>query len=307
MHWIRWSLICKLLTMKTINNNRIEPDNAEYFRSNEPVICYNPSNLQNFDFSIYEDARKNMKKTNSIMVEPRSANCIDIEAGHFFRIKCIDGAQVGDLNLWNKNDLNEKFYSGKTRALYGTHLSTRDRLWSTFPAMRPMATITEDTLDWYGFDGFGGSVHDVIGTRCDPYTHNLVSEGGIYHYCCHSNLTRALAEHRNIDLVEAEQYVHDVLNVFMCTGFTRDTGQYFMKESPVRPGDHLEFFAEIDLIVGLSACPGGNCALEHSSDQAKCYPLEIEIFSPDPQSLNNWQRPQKNKYDNSHGIVHQQG
>ena len=27
-----------------------------------------------------------------------------------------------------------------------------------------MATITHDTLDWYGFDDDGGSVHDVIGT-----------------------------------------------------------------------------------------------------------------------------------------------
>ena len=38
----------------------------------------------------------------------------------------------------------------------------------------------------------------------------------------------------------SEHLVHDVLNVFMCTGFTRDTGQYFMKASPVRPGDHID-------------------------------------------------------------------
>ncbi len=52
----------------------------------------------------------------------------------------------------------------------------------------------------------------------------------------------------------------------MCTGFTRDTGQYFMKASPVRPGDYLEFFAEIDLLGCMSACPGGDCSAEHSSD-----------------------------------------
>jgi len=62
------------------------------------------------------------------------------------------------------------FYSGKTRALHGTHLSTGDRMWSSFPHLRPMATITYDTLDWYGFDADGAGVHDVIGTRCDPYT-----------------------------------------------------------------------------------------------------------------------------------------
>ena len=50
----------------------------------------------------------------------------------------------------------------------------------------------------------------------------------------------------------------------MCTGFTRDTHQYFMKASPVRPGDFIEFFAEIDLLGALSACPGGDCGATHS-------------------------------------------
>ena len=35
-------------------------------------------------------------------------------------------------------------------------------------------------------------MHDVIGTRCDPYTNHLLT-GEDYHYCCHSNLARALA------------------------------------------------------------------------------------------------------------------
>ena len=71
-------------------------------------------------------------------------------AGHFFRIVSVEGPQVGDLNLWNAHDLTERFYSGKTRALHATHLSTGDRLWSTFPTLRPMATITHDTLDCMG-------------------------------------------------------------------------------------------------------------------------------------------------------------
>ena len=42
---------------------------------------------------------------------------------------------------------------------------------------------------------------------------------------CHSNLTRALAAERDLPLEEAEVHVHDVMNVFMCTGYTRDTHQ----------------------------------------------------------------------------------
>ena len=165
----------------------------------------------------------------------RDARTFRVPAGHFFRIVSVDGPQVGDLNIWNANKLEERFYTGKTRALHGTHLSTGDRMWSSFPYLRPLATITDDTLDWYGFDEFGGSVHDVIGTRCDPYTNKLLS-GDDYHYCCHSNLSRALSDHMGRAIAEIEHLVHDVLNVFMCTGFDRVTGQYFMKHTPVRPG-----------------------------------------------------------------------
>ena len=196
--------------------------------------------------------------------------------------------------------LPERFYSGKTRALHGTHITTGQRMWSSFPTLRPMATLTHDTLDWYGMDAFGGSVHDVIGTRCDPYTNQLLS-GGQYHHCCHSNLIRALADHQGMSYAEAEPFVHDVLNVFMCTGFTRDTGQYFMKASPVRPGDYLEFFAEIDLLGALSACPGGDCSAKHSSDVAACYPLLVEVFAPAKGALDGWQSPSPNGYDRSHG------
>ncbi|MDX5401481.1 MAG: DUF1989 domain-containing protein, partial [Rhodobacterales bacterium] len=130
--------------------------------------------------------------------------------------------------------------------------------------------------------------------------HNLLS-GGQYHHCCHSNLTRALADATGLSLSEAEGHVHDVLNVFMCTGFTRDTGQYFMKASPVRPGDYLEFFAEIPLLGALSACPGGDCSSEHSSDQAACHPLLIEMFETPAARLGDWASPPPNAYDRSHG------
>jgi len=75
-----------------------------------------------------------------------------------------------------------------------------------------------------------------------------------------------------------------------------------MKASPVRPGDYLEFFAEIDLIVGLSACPGGNCASAHSSDDAACYPLLIEVFDPGVDAREAHVEPVSSAYDRTHGI-----
>lgn len=275
------------------------PDDADARRAVPPVICYPVETLPAPDMSVLTAARETLTKTGEVLVPPRDARTFSVPAGHFFRISSVEGSQVGDLNLWNAHDLSERFYSGKTRALHGTHITTGQQMWSSFPHLRPMATLTHDSLGWYGMDAFGGSVHDVIGTRCDPYTHNLLA-GGQYHHCCHSNLTRALAAHLDIPLAEAEPHVHDVLNVFMCTGFTRDTGQYFMKASPVRPGDCLEFFAEIDLLGALSACPGGDCGSEHSSDVTTCYPLLIETFIPASGALAGWSSPPPNGYSRAH-------
>jgi hypothetical protein len=281
-------------------NPENEPQDSRERRAAKPVVCYPTEHLVPAEMDRLLSARQDMEKVGAVTVPPRDARCFEVPAGHFFRIVSRDGAQVGDLNLWSLDNLNEKFYSGKTRALHGTHLSTGDRMWSSFPYLRPLATITHDTLDWYGWDEFGGSVHDVIGTRCDPYTARLLSNID-YHYCCHSNLIRALADHKNMTRDDAEHYVHDVLNVFMCTGFTLDTHQYFMKASPVRPGDYLEFFAETDLLGGLSACPGGDCSAAHSSDEAACFPLEVEIFKSNSPEISGWIPPAPSSYIRTHG------
>ena len=267
----------------------------------KPIVCYPNNNLEDQNLILLHEARKHIVKNNDTIVSPRDAKTFEVKAGNFFRIESIDGPQVGDLNIFQLNNLDEKFYSGKTRALYGTHLSVGDKLYSSFPYLRSLATITWDTLDWYDYDEDGGSVHDVIGTRCDPYTSKLLS-GNDYHYCCHSNLTRALVKERNLDIKEAEKIVHDVLNVFMCTGFTNNTKQYFMKASPVRPGDYLEFYAETDLLGVLSACPGGDCGSEHSSDSAKCYPLKVSTWTVENKFLKDVKPSIISTYNKNHGL-----
>ena len=267
----------------------------------KPIVCYPIDNLKETNLPILHGARNSLKNIGEIIIPPRDAKTFEVKKGQFFRIESIEGPQVGDLNIFQADNLEEKFYSGKTRALYGTHLSTGDRMLSGFPYLRSLATITWDTLDWYGYDKDGGSVHDVIGTRCDPYTSKLLSDEN-YHYCCHSNLTRALVNEKGIRLGEAEKLVHDVLNVFMCTGFTNDTKQYFMKSSPVRPGDYLEFFAETDLLGVLSTCPGGDCGSEHSSDNAKCYPLKVSIWSVEKALLKGLINSKTSDYNRNHGL-----
>ena len=75
-----------------------------------------------------------------------------------------------------------------------------------------------------------------------------------------------------------------------------------MLDSPVRPGDYLEFFAETDLLGALSACPGGDCGSEHSSDVAKCYPLKVSMWQVEEKYLKDLDSSEVSIYDRSHGI-----
>src|SRR5699024_5186036 len=124
----------------------------------------------------------------------RSARAWRVPAGHVFRIVTVEGPEVGDLNLWHMHDPREHMWAARTRQLQSAHVSTFDRLWSTLPFLRPMATITRDSLADYGLDEDGGRVHDLLGSRCDPYVNKMLT-GEDFHFHCHSNLTRAILPH----------------------------------------------------------------------------------------------------------------
>jgi len=52
----------------------------------------------------------------------------------------------------------------------------------------------------------------------------------------------------------------------------------------------------------LSACPGGDCSNEHSSDEAACYPLLVEIYRPKEIMLKRRPTSKKNQYNQKHGV-----
>lgn len=234
------------------------------------------------------------------VVPIRSGRAWTVPAGHVFRIVTIEGPQVGDLNLWNMNNPRERMWAARTRQLQRAHVSIFDRLWSTLPYLRPMTTITNDSLADYGVDDDGGRVHDLLGSRCDPYVNKLLT-GEDFDLHCHSNLVRAVLPY---GLTEFD--VHDVLNVFQCTGLT-GSDQYFMKASPAQQGDFIEFFAEIDLLCALSACPGGDLSVPLWGPDARdpidvCRPLGVEVYKLDAGLIAEWTPPATADYKGAHGL-----
>jgi uncharacterized protein len=272
-----------------------------------PEPCYLPSRGGPLDVDrpFYDRlAREAASRTpvDAFVVPIRSGRAWPVRAGQVCRITCVEGAQVADLNAWSLHNPRERFWAARTRQLQRAHVSTYDRLWSTLPYLRPMLTIIRDTLDWYGVDENGGRCHGLLGSRCDPYVSKLLS-GASFDFHCHSNLTRAVLPWR---LTELD--VHDVLNVFQVEGLTRDGDQYFITASPAKRGDYLELFAEIDLLVAISTCPGGDLSVPlwgpNAGDPLSvCRPLGVEVWQPAAGLLDGWRPPAAADYAGNHGMA----
>ncbi|KAL9115157.1 MAG: hypothetical protein Q9227_000951 [Pyrenula ochraceoflavens] len=242
-------------------------------------------------------------------IPARSGHAFKLPATCILRISTPSGPQVADLNLWSLSNPLEHFWASRTRQLHASHVTVGDRLWSCLPYLRPMVTIIADSLQDIKADEHGARVHDLLGTRCDPYVALMLSggddqEGASFDYHCHSNLTRAV-----LPFGLTERDVHDVLNLFQVTGLD-DGGRYFMKKSPAKAGDYIEFFAEIDCLVALSACPGGDLSQwgfgKGKEMESVCRELKVDVFkieeSEKEQVLEGWKAPEAPRYLGMHEL-----
>jgi uncharacterized protein YcgI (DUF1989 family) len=90
-----------------------------------------------------------------------------------------------------------------------------------------------------------------------------------------------------------------------------DDKRYFMKSCPARPGDRVELLAEIDLLVAISLCPGGDLSVplwgEGSDAEPNCNPIRVQLFRPDATLLQGWQPAERARYRGASGIRHGYG
>jgi uncharacterized protein YcgI (DUF1989 family) len=240
------------------------------------------------------------KIVDSFIVPIRSGKAWPVLAGQVCRIVAVEGPQVVDFNAWNLHNQRERFWAARTKQMHSAHMRVFDRFWSCLPYLRPMATVTGDSVG-YGIDEDGAGCHDLLGTRCDPYVHKLLT-GEELDVCCHSNLLRAVTRYR---LCESD--VHDVLNIFQVTGLTEDGHQYFVKPCPAKKGDYFEFFAEIDLLCAISTCPHGDMTIPTWGPNAAdpitiCRPIGVEVYSVDQELLAGWKPPSVSDYGGMHGM-----
>ena len=134
--------------------------------------------------------------------------------------------------------------------------------------------------------------------RCDPYTHRLLT-GGTYHHCCPPDLARALAAETGLPLPGGRAHVHDVLNVFMCTGFWPTPAEYFMKASPCRRLSRVR--CRDRPLGGSRLAPRATARPSIRRTPPSVTHCTSRVLRPEPEALASWNSPAVSTADRSHG------
>ena len=170
-------------------------------------------------------------------IEKQSGAAFLLKKGQ--RLKVIDpqGEQVSDMVLFNSEDIREKISSGKTLDFEETILITKGNyLWSN--RSRKMMEILEDT----------NGRNDFLLAPCSPETFEIMYDHSGYHPSCFENLSVNLEK-----FGISPDDVPTAFNIFMNVQFQQD-GKLSVDPPLSRAGDHILFEAQMDLIVGLTAC-----------------------------------------------------
>jgi uncharacterized protein YcgI (DUF1989 family) len=187
-------------------------------------------------------------------IDPQSGTGFTLDAGRTLRVVDPLGEQVCDLVAFSATDAGEWLSSGRTLDYNNTiYLTAGHVLYSN--RSTPMLTIVEDSV----------GRHDFLYTPCSLETFSIIYKTSGHHPSCLENLVRALRPFG----IDADR-IPTTFNIFMNVIVAPD-GTLTIDPPRSAPGDSITFRAEIDLIVGLTACSA------EMSNNYRFKPIDFEI------------------------------
>ena len=187
-------------------------------------------------------------------IEPQRGTAFALGRGQTLRVIDPCGEQVADLIAFARDDPREWLSSGRTIDYNDTlRFTAGHALYSN--RSRVMLTIVRDTV----------GRHDFLYTPCSHETFALIYKHDGPHPSCFDNLSQALAPFG----IEPDR-IPTTFNVFMNVEIDPD-GRVAVRPTRSTAGDLLELRAEMDLIVGLTACSA------ELSNNYRFKPIDYEI------------------------------
>lgn len=198
-----------------------------------------------------------MKLASRVHLEPQTGTGFEIRRGQLLKIIDPAGEQVSDLISFASADRAEWLSSGRTIDYANTiYLTTGHVLYSN--RSRPMWNIVADTV----------GRHDFLLTPCSPETFQIIYKTKGHHASCFGNLARALSPYGI-----PPDSIATTFNVFMNVEVS-PSGELKILAPRSRAGDHVLLEAQMDLIVGVTACSA------ELSNNGRFKPIDIELYDP---------------------------
>jgi hypothetical protein len=186
-------------------------------------------------------------------IPANSGAAFEVARGQHLR---LTGITIADLVAFNRHNLRERFDQARTK-VYNSKIwiSTGDTLMTK--SNNPLLTIVADTFA-------GQGTHDLQKGMCSANRFRLAArEGRLAEYYnrpirpedlpdhgCWENLSTALAPWG-----VAPEDIPSPFNVFEHLHIDPATGHLSNTSIRPRPGTYVEFRAEMDALVAISACP----------------------------------------------------
>ena len=170
-------------------------------------------------------------------INKQSGAAFELKKGQKLKVIDPEGEQVSDMVLFNALDKREKLSSGKTLDFEESILISKGNfLWSN--RSQKMMKILEDT----------NGRNDFLLAPCSKETFEIMYQHQGYHPSCFENLYTNLKEYG----IEPDD-IPTAFNIFMNVQFNPN-GKLTVEPPLSKAGDHVLFEAQMDLIVGLTAC-----------------------------------------------------
>ena len=174
-------------------------------------------------------------------IAPRSGVAFELRRGQQLKVIDPEGEQVADLVAFNRHDTGEAISSGRSIDYASRiYLSTGDPLYSNRSSV--LLRIVEDTV----------GRHDFLLSPCSAEMFRSLYGDAQPHRGCFGNLAAALAPYGI-----APDAIPTAFNIFMNVPVDAASGVIRVEPPLSRAGDYIVFEAQMDLLIGLTACSAG--------------------------------------------------
>jgi len=191
-----------------------------------------------------------------LRIEPQSGVAFTIKQGQTIRIIDVEGEQVTDLYCISQDDLEENLSSGHTTDYNGKLFLTKgDILYSNRSS--PMFTIVSDQV----------GKHIMLYAPCSQAMFEKSYGVTEAHPNCLDNFVNNLKSYG----VQVSQ-ITIPFNIFMNIEIDQE-GEIKIQSPKSKAGDYIELKAEMDMIIGVTACSAGSC------NNFEWTPIDVEIYS----------------------------